>query len=48
VMSLHASRHYSKPDPANFQFKLLKLYENNLEAVYGGMERSAWVANEIR
>lgn len=47
VMSLKASRHYSKPDPANFQFKLLKLYENNLEAVYSGMERSGWVEKEF-
>jgi len=30
IMSLQPGKHFSKPNPANFQQKLLQLYENNL------------------
>ena len=33
VMGLQATKHYSKPDPVNFQYKLLQHYENDLADV---------------
>jgi hypothetical protein len=47
VMALHASKHFSKPDPANFQFKLLQLYENNLSELLNHYEHSSRLTNEI-
>lgn len=47
VMSMRASKHYSKPDPANFQSKLLKLYENNVNDIFNRYEHSSKLTNEI-
>ncbi len=47
VMGLQASKHYSKPDPANFQFKLLQHYENDLADVFYKYEHSSNVTNEL-
>ena len=33
IMGMHAGKHFSKPDPANFQKKLLQHYENSLLGV---------------
>ena len=41
IMSLQADKHYSKPDPANFQQKLLQLYENNLTDIFNQYEHSS-------
>ena len=47
LMSLQASKHYSKPDPANFQYKLLQLYETNLSDIYNQYEHSSRLTNEL-
>ena len=47
LMSLQASKHYSKPDPENFQYKLLKLYENNLADIFTQYEHSSRLTNEL-
>ena len=47
VMSLKASRHFSKPDPANFQARLLQLYENNLNDIFNHYEHSSSLTNEL-
>jgi hypothetical protein len=47
LMSLQVSKHYSKPDPANFQNKLLKLYENNLADIFSQYEHSSRLTNEL-
>jgi hypothetical protein len=47
LMSMHAGKHFSKPDPENFQFKLLQLYEKNIAAVYEQYEHSSSLTNEI-
>ena len=47
VMGLCASKHYSKPDPVNFQFKLLQLYENNVSDIFNRYEHSSRLTNEI-
>jgi hypothetical protein len=47
LMSMRASKHYSKPDPANFQYKLLKLYENSLAEIFSQHEHSSRLTNEI-
>ncbi|MEP7163284.1 MAG: hypothetical protein ABI741_01250 [Ferruginibacter sp.] len=47
LMSLRASKHYSKPDPANFQYKLLQLYENNLSDIFNQYEHSSRLTNEL-
>ena len=47
LMSLRASKHYSKPDPANFQNKLLKLYENNLTDIFNQYEHPLRLTNEL-
>ena len=47
LMSLHASKHYSKPDPANFQYKLLQLYENNLNDIFNQYEHTSRLTNEL-
>ena len=41
IMSLQADKHYSKPDPKNFQQKLLRLYENNLIDIFNQYEHSS-------
>ena len=33
VMALDVSKHYAKPDPGNFQYKLLKQYENKISTL---------------
>jgi hypothetical protein len=38
VMSLNASKHWAKPDPVNFQDKLLKHYENKLADIFENYE----------
>ena len=48
LMSLRAAKHYSKPDPANFQYKLLQLYENNLADVFNQYELSSRLTNELQ
>ncbi len=47
LMSLRASKHYSKPDPANFQYKLLQLYENKLADIFNHYEHSSRLTNEL-
>ena len=47
VMSLQAGKHYSKPNPANFQQKLLQLYENNLTDIFNQYEHSSRLTNEM-
>ena len=47
LMSLRASKHYSKPDPANFQNKLLKLYENNLADIFNQYEHPLSLTSEL-
>ena len=47
VMGLQASKHYSKPDPANFQFKLLQHYENDLADIFYKYEHSSKLTNEF-
>ena len=47
VMSLSASKHYSKPDPAAFQSKLLQHYENNLNDIFNLHEHSSSLTNEL-
>ena len=47
LMSLQAGKHYSKPNPANFQQKLLKLYENNLTDIFNQYEHSSRLTNEL-
>ena len=46
IMGMKASKHYSKPDPVNFQQKILELYENSLENVYNKYDKVFHVANE--
>ncbi len=47
VMSLLASKHFSKPDPSNFQTKLLQHFENDLADVLYKYEHSSRLTNEI-
>ena len=47
LMSLQADKHYSKPDPASFQEKLLRLYENNLTDIFNQYEHSSRLTNEM-
>jgi len=47
LMSLRATKHYSKPDPANFQYRLLQHYENNLAEILNQHEHSSRLTNEL-
>jgi hypothetical protein len=47
VMGLQTSKHYSKPDPVNFQNKLLQHYENDLIDVIYKYEYSSKMTNEL-
>lgn len=47
LMSLQANKHCSKPNPVNFQQKLLKLYENKLNDIMYQCEDSSRLTNEL-
>lgn len=47
VMSLHTGKHYSKPNPANFQQKLLQRYESSLEELFDRYEVSCGLTNQL-
>lgn len=47
IMSLQAGRHFAKPNPANFQQKLLQLYDNNLADVFNQYEHASRLTNEF-
>lgn len=47
VMGLQASKHYSKPDPVNFQCKLIQHYENDLADIFYKYEHSSKLTNEL-
>ena len=47
IMGMHAGKHFSKPDPENFQKKLLRRYENCLAEVLGQYGHTAPVKNTI-
>lgn len=46
LMGMHCSKHFSKPDPANFQRKLLLRYDKSLIEVIGQYELSSQVKNK--
>ena len=41
ILRLDAAKHHAKPDPANFQNKLLKHYETKLSAIFENLENIA-------
>lgn len=41
IMAMDAGKHYAKPDPFNFQFKLISSYQNRIEQL---LERSEGIA----
>lgn len=43
LMSMHTGKHFSKPNPANFQKKLLQRYENSLNEIFNQYEVSSKV-----
>ena len=45
LMSMHCGKHFSKPDPANFQRKLLLRYDKSLTEVIGQYELSSQIKN---
>ena len=47
LMGMRAAKHFSKPDPVNFQEKLLNLYENNLSELFSRNEHSSRLTNEL-
>ena len=47
LMSMHAGKHFSKPDPVNFQFKILQHYEKCLDEIYDQYEHTSRLTNEI-
>lgn len=47
LMSLSASRHFAKPDPANFQYKLLHHYENSLSELFNQYDHSLKLTSEL-
>jgi hypothetical protein len=40
IMSMHTGKHFSKPNPVNFQRKLLQRYENSLAEIFKQYEVS--------
>jgi hypothetical protein len=46
LMSMHCSKHFSKPDPANFQRKLLQRYNKSLTEIIDQYELSLLVKNK--
>ncbi|MEP6747755.1 MAG: nucleotidyltransferase domain-containing protein [Bacteroidota bacterium] len=46
LMSMHTGKHFSKPNPANFQKKLLQRYEKSLIEVFDQYERSSRIKNK--
>ncbi len=47
LMSLQAGKHCSKPNPANFQQKLLQLYENKLNDIVYQYDHASRLSNEL-
>ncbi len=47
IMGMQADKHYSKPNPTNFQQKLLQLYENNLVDIFNQYEHSSRLTKEM-
>lgn len=47
ILSMHTGKHFSKPNPENFQKKLLQRYENCLSEVFGQYEHPARVTNKF-
>lgn len=45
LMGMHCDRHFSKPDPCNFQKKLLQRYDQSLAEVIGQYELSFQLKN---
>jgi hypothetical protein len=46
LMSMHTGKHFSKPDPANFQRKLLQRYEKSLTEVFDQYDLSSQIKKE--
>lgn len=46
VMSMHTGKHFSKPNPANFQKKILQRYEKNIAEVFEQYERASLLKNK--
>ena len=44
IMSMHTGKHFSKPNPVNFQRKLLQRYENSLAEIFKQYEVSLKVS----
>jgi hypothetical protein len=47
LMSMHTGKHFSKPNPENFQKKLLLRYEKSLAEIFDRYEFSSMVNNEL-
>lgn len=47
LMSMHADKHFSKPNPANFQQKLLQHYEASLADIIDQYDHSSRLTNEL-
>jgi hypothetical protein len=48
LMGLHTGKHFSKPDPVNFQKRLLLRYESQLLQLMDYYESSTRLKNELR
>lgn len=46
IMGMKAGKHYSKPDPVNFQEKILRLYETNLANTLDQYDKVLRLTNE--
>ena len=47
LLGMHTGKHFSKPDPGNFQQKLLQRYQGCLQEVVGQYDLSARVKNKF-
>jgi hypothetical protein len=47
LMGLKTAKHYAKPDPVNFQQKLLRFYQNSLAEIFNRYEYSLSANNEL-
>jgi len=47
LLSMHTGKHFSKPNPENFQKRLLQRYENSLAEIYDQYALSCRVNNEL-
>jgi hypothetical protein len=47
LLSMHTGKHFSKPDPENFQKNLLLRYRNCLAEVFNQYEQSARMKNNF-